>query len=51
MLSVVESSKDPVAVTRDGRDVQIAMTPRAYDNLKCDHAHERFMRRLDRAEL
>lgn len=50
-LPVVESFKDPVTATRDDRDVLVAMTPEAYDNLKCDLAHERLMRRLDRAEL
>lgn len=50
-LSVVEGSKDPVTVTRNGRDALIVMTPEAYDGLKIELAHERLMRRLDRAEL
>lgn len=50
-LSVVEGSKDPVTVTRNGRDALIVMTPEAYDGLKSELAHERLMRRLDRAEL
>lgn len=50
-LAVVEGSKDPVTVTRNGRDALIVMTPEAYDGLKSELAHERLMRRLDRAEL
>lgn len=51
LLSVVTGSKDPVTVTRNGRDALIVMTPEAYDGLKSELAHERLMRRLDRAEL
>ncbi len=51
VLSVVEASKDPVTVTRNGRDVLIVMTPEAYDGLKSELAHGRLMRRLDRAEF
>ena len=50
-LSVVEGSKEPVTVTRNGRDALIVMTPEAYDGLKNELAHERLMRRLDRAEV
>ena len=51
VLSVVEVSNEPVTVTRNGRDVLIVMTQEAYDGLKSELAHERLMRRLDRAEL
>lgn len=40
-----------VMVTRNGQDALIVMTPEAYDGLKSELAHERLMRRLDRAEL
>ena len=50
-LSVVEASKVPVTVTRDGHDALIVMTQEAYDGLKSELAHECLMRRLDRAEL
>ncbi len=50
-LSVVEASKDPVTVTRNGRDALVVMTLEAYDGLKSELAHERLMRRLDCAEL
>lgn len=50
-LSVVEGSKEPVTVTRNGRDALVVMTPEAYDGLKNELAHERLMRRLDRAEV
>ena len=50
-LSVVEASKDPVTVTRNGHDALIVMTQEAYDGLKSELAHECLMRRLDRAEL
>lgn len=50
-LSVVEGSKEPVTVTRNGRDALVVMTPEAYDCLKNELAHERLMRRLDRAEV
>lgn len=49
-LSVVEGSKDPVTVTRNGRDALVVMTPEAYDGLRSELAHERLMRRLDRAD-
>lgn len=50
-LSVVEASKDPVTVTRNGHDALVVMTQEAYDGLKSELAHECLMRRLDRAEL
>lgn len=50
-LSVVEASKDPVTVTRNGHDALIVMTQEAYDGLKSELAHECLMRRLGRAEL
>ncbi len=50
-LSVVEGSKGPVTVTRNGRDALVVMTPEAYDGLRNELAHERLMRRLDRANL
>lgn len=50
-LSVVEASKGPVTVTRNGHDALVVMTQEAYDGLKSELAYERLMRRLDRAEL
>lgn len=49
-LSTVEDASGPVTVTRNGRDALIAMTPDVYDGLLSELAHERLMRRLDRAE-
>ena len=49
-LSVVEGSREPVTVTRNGREALIAMTPEMYDSLRSELAHERLMRKLDRAE-
>ena len=50
-LSFAEDSKCPATVTLYGRDTLAVMTPEAHDGLKCELAHERLMRRFDRAEL
>ncbi len=38
-LSVVEGSKDPVTVTRNGRDALVVMKPVAYVGLRSELAH------------
>lgn len=49
-LSIVEDSREPVTVTRNGREAIIVMTPEMYGSLRSELAHERLMRKLDRAE-
>lgn len=50
-LSFAEGFKCPATVTLYGRDTLAVMAPVAYDGLKCELAHERLMRRFDRAQL